>query len=295
MIGEKSGKVLRDSAIHSTHNVKSKEPLVERVKRRVKRAAKYAGLGLKIGLAELLAMAPVVTAQEIASNFSKPAETEQTAADKIITSTCGATLNYINNNMQKLTDQNDIDLANSIFNKIKSNDGKTDGKIVKGTIQDVTFTQPAQKYFMDYLKIDEDEFQKLAKDGMVRYDIAYMDEKGVNLQVHIQTIKGSKVVGTKNGQTEITMSFRNKDNTRTYISELSCPEGCEVSSIIPFFVGKEDNIIKFGVCYKYTQNGIENEMVSCIFYDTVKGSAITAYFKKDNYKELFGIGVEFST
>jgi hypothetical protein len=73
------------------------------------------------------------------------------------------------------------------------------------------------------------------------------------------------------------------------------PEGCEISEIIPFFGKVEGNNIQFGLYYKYTQNGIENEMVGYIFYDADKSSAIMSYIKKDNEKEVSYMGMQFKS
>jgi hypothetical protein len=286
MIGEKSGKVSGVSAVHSSPNVKSREPLVERVKKRVKRIGKKAAFAGLAGLSMLMLRPAIVTAQDVAMSIPTGAKTEQTVKSRLTIDQFEIGLNQLEGEMKKETNPNNAGTMRAILDGIERGGGKIiDGTdtlmgVVKGSICDVSSTPPSQKYFRK-LGLSEDNFLKSVKNGGLKFLIVDMDTGSTKMSVFVHIINGSRIVGAKSN-TEIDITFYDKnDENKGYNSILSCPNGCEVSNITPFFGMTKDGVIQFGMYLKYIKDGRENKMVNYFMYSIGDKNASVMYFARD--------------
>ncbi len=109
-----------------------------------------------------------------------------------------------------------------------------------------------------------------------------MDTGSAKLSIFIDIINGSKIVGTKNNKTEINIRFYDKkDENKGYTSILSCPNGCEVFDITPFFGKAANERIQFGIYFRYIKDGIENSMISYFVYSTEQKYSNLYYFTRN--------------
>jgi hypothetical protein len=289
MIGEKSGKALKDSAAHTASmHVSSKEPLVERIKRRTKKAAKW---GL-IGLAALMARPAVLTAQDIAANFSKGAESGQiskeskkdnmycyfdfgTMADSLTPTKEGGKLNS---------------MGKALF------DGIENGK------SNVNFGDQVIRFFDGVTTVDVSEFKSIKEDYLAMgvdaktYRAAYLNETlhnyyttfqdNKNIEVYTYVIDESALnLKNKNGkiadETYISIKFNDPNNKdKKYISHTVFTKEYKIKRVMPFLGTVKDNLIEFGVYISYTKDGKDYEMIKYISYQQGK-TPVTVYFGRD--------------
>jgi|GEM_PF-5020538 len=298
MIGEKSGKALKDSAVHTTfHNVSGKEPLVERVKRRTRGLAKKAMFAGLVGLSALMFRPATLTAQQITMNAPTGKIAEQTTKTGIGEVKKDTTkISYYFDfatmadslTLTKKGDDMDV-MSNILFDAIsqgKSNvHFSSDGifKIFDGVVNGVASKYESCKDYFIKKGVDPSAYDPAVNAGNIKVlYTTFQEVKNFGMYTifaNWNNIKSSN----KSDNTEIIIQFDDPYGlNKTFFFNTKFPKSYNIRDITPFLGTVSNNAIEFGLYINYTKNGEKYEMIRYISYPQGKPARTIYLERKSN-------------
>jgi len=261
----------------------AKDPLLEHVKRKFKRAARGIGIAGMVGLSALMARPTTLTAQEVATQFSKGTGTEQSEGKKILN--CYLDLGTMMNYFTPEESEKNNRLFETMFNSFEKNEsGIISGTdTIKGFVWEkvIDVSKGVKKTICEGYGISGDEYEKGVTKGAIFMKRYSLDSEKLDLNMFIVNKNGIDKRYNEGSKIELTFEY----DSNYYFSAIKMPKEYALLDVKPFFGRKTKKDTQFGIYMRYKQDGKIYEMINLIIYNNAEKKAMTYYIlrgKNDN-------------
>jgi len=261
----------------------AKDPLLEHVKRKFKRAARGIGIAGMVGLSALMARPTTLSAQEVATQFSKGTGTEQVESKKILN--CYLDLGTMMNYFTPEESKNNINTFNAMFDGL----GQGKSNIISGTDtiegfvweKVIDVSKGVKKSICEGYGISGDEYEKGVTKGVIFMKRYSLDSEKLDLNMFIVNKNGIDKKYDEGTKIELTFEY----DSNYYFSAIKMSKEYSLLDVKPFFGTKTKKDTQFGIYMRYKQDGKIYEMINLIIYNNAEKKAMTYYVlrgKNDN-------------